>query len=122
MGAEIFLKLAVIGDPVAHSASPQFHRGFLDEAGAAEKLHRVVDDLVGRDEALIATTERVSPSLHRVPVGLGESDRAIRLGIGRLLDLCDEVLLSLFSLKYGELCLLFCDLLGCPCLRERTRL
>lgn len=28
-----FLKLAVIGDPVAHSASPKLHRGFLIEAG-----------------------------------------------------------------------------------------
>ena len=27
------LKLAVVGDPVAHSASPHLHRGFLDEAG-----------------------------------------------------------------------------------------
>jgi shikimate dehydrogenase len=29
------LKLAVIGDPVAHSASPALHRGFLAEAGLA---------------------------------------------------------------------------------------
>lgn len=33
MTPELFLKLAVIGDPVAHSASPEFHRGFLGEAG-----------------------------------------------------------------------------------------
>jgi len=35
MEFELFLKLAVIGDPIAHSASPQFQRGFLDEAGVA---------------------------------------------------------------------------------------
>lgn len=29
------LKLAVIGDPVEHSASPELHRGFLDAAGIA---------------------------------------------------------------------------------------
>jgi shikimate dehydrogenase len=29
------MKLAVIGDPVAHSASPALHRGFLDAAGVA---------------------------------------------------------------------------------------
>lgn len=33
MNHNAFLKLAVIGDPVAHSASPELHRGFLTEAG-----------------------------------------------------------------------------------------
>ena len=33
MTAKPFLKLAVIGDPVAHSKSPELHRGFLAEAG-----------------------------------------------------------------------------------------
>lgn len=33
--APIFLKLAVVGDPVAHSASPELQRGFLAEAGLA---------------------------------------------------------------------------------------
>jgi shikimate dehydrogenase len=33
--AEPALRLAVIGDPVAHSRSPALHRGFLEEAGLA---------------------------------------------------------------------------------------
>lgn len=52
------LRLAVIGDPVAHSASPQLHRAFLAAAGLAGtydaiKVHageasRAIDDLRAR--------------------------------------------------------------------------
>jgi shikimate dehydrogenase len=52
------MKLALIGDPVEHSASPRLHRGFLDEAeidgsyvairvphgGVASAIRRLVDD------------------------------------------------------------------------------
>jgi shikimate dehydrogenase len=52
------MKLAVIGDPVAHSASPALHRGFLDAAGIAGSYEairvpqgegaRAIDDLRAR--------------------------------------------------------------------------
>jgi len=58
MMVEFALKLAVIGDPVAHSRSPDLHRGFLAEAGlsgtyeairvAANDGARAIDDLRAR--------------------------------------------------------------------------
>lgn len=49
------LKLAVIGDPVAHSASPILHRGFLSEVGVAgtyEAIRVVAGDGARAIEAL----------------------------------------------------------------------
>lgn len=50
-----FLKLAVIGDPVAHSKSPELHARFLAEAGIA-----------GSYEAICVPIERVAAELARL--------------------------------------------------------
>lgn len=47
------MKLALIGDPVAHSASPELHRGFLDEAGV-EGSYEAIRVVAGQGASAIA--------------------------------------------------------------------
>src|ERR1035438_3908831 len=60
--------------------------------------------------------------LDGIPVGLGKTDRAVGIGVSRLLDLCDEVLLAFLRLEGGEPGLLFGHLLARLGLRQRAGL